>query len=111
MTKLNGRVWHVSSDKDDTVLIGMDVEYDERYVRWFDSVKERIMGIEKVEDPRSEHFVFHRRADEGGQTYTFEPMTLALYNQWVKHRLLIPRDMTDEDAMLKGLESSRTNAW
>lgn len=111
--KLPGRVYFVeASNGDSTVLIAMDIYYtDGQTVRWFDTVKERVMGIEKVIDKKRGHFVFERAEAEGGGKYTFVPMTLKTYNQKVKKNILVPQEAVDEEEMLKAFEATHKNAW
>ncbi len=110
--KLPGRVYFVKASNDDTsVLIAMNIYTDSRTISWFDTVKERIMGIEKIVDKKSDHFVFERAHSEGGGKYTFVPMTLKIYNQKVKKNILVPQEVTDEEEMLKAFEKTRESAW
>lgn len=110
--KLPGRVYFVeSSNGDPTVLIAMDIYTDGRIIRWFDTVKERVMGIGKIIDKKGDHFVFERVDSEGGGKYIFVPMTLEIYNQKVKKHILIPQEVVDEEQMLKAFEETRKNAW
>lgn len=109
--KLPGRVYFVESAADDTVRIALDVTNDGTYVRWFDTIKERIMKIEKIVDENLEHFVFERAKDEGNGTYTFVPMTLEIFRAKVKQHILIPQDFKNEETMLKGFEETRNQAW
>jgi len=111
MEKLIHRVYYVFSEKDSTVLIALDIYFNERNVRWFDTIKERIMTIEKVIDPSHEHFAFKRVSAEGGAVYTFVPMTLEIYNNKIKHRILSPQELTDQEKLLLAFEETRKNAW
>ncbi|MBI4276777.1 hypothetical protein HY629_02980 [Candidatus Uhrbacteria bacterium] len=111
MTKLPIRVYSVSSDRDETVRIALGVTYDQQRVQWFDTVKERRMRAASIVDPSPDHFVFERAAEEGGGTYTFIPMTLAVYNEKVKAHIVIPQEFTDEESMLRAFEKTQTEAW
>jgi len=109
--KFSARVYYVFSKDDDTVLIALDVSVDDKWVRWFDTIKERMMGIGKIIDPNPRNFVFERALSEGGKTYTFIPMTLAIYNEKVKGHILVPQDFTDEESLFKAFEETKNNAW
>lgn len=111
VTKLPGKVYFVQASNDSTVLIAMDVVTDGEIVCWFDTVKQRVMGIEKILDERPDHFVFERASGQGGGIYTFVPMTLALYHEKVKPHILVPRTFDSEEEMLRALESTRKDAW
>lgn len=111
MQKLSGRVYYVISPMDDTVLIALDVGFDEHYVRWFDTIKERMMTYERIVDTDSAHFSFERAGDESRGIYTFVPMTLALYNEHVKRHVLVSKEFTDEETLLREFEKTRENAW
>ena len=111
MEKLPKRVYYVSSDKDDTVLVALDVEFDNKKVRWFDTIKERIMRAEKIIDSTPQKFIFNRDLSEGGGTYTFVPMTLEIYNDRVKQHMLVPREFTDLEKLFLAFEEARKNAW
>lgn len=105
------RVYHINSDKDKSVLIGMGIEIENEWIRWFDSVKQRRMKIGEILDENPKHFVFQRAEDDGGGTYTFVPLSLEIYNEKVKKRILISQDFTDQEAMLAAFEKTRENAW
>lgn len=105
------RVSYVASDRDDTVLVAMDVSYDEKTIRWFDTVKERVMTIGRIIDTNPDHFVFERAASEGGGTYTFVPMTLERYRNHVRDRLVLKREFDNEESLLAALEQTRAEAW
>ncbi|OGN10114.1 MAG: hypothetical protein A3C61_01170 [Candidatus Yanofskybacteria bacterium RIFCSPHIGHO2_02_FULL_39_10] len=108
----NHRVYYVSSSDDGTVLIALNVKIDGNdYINWFDTVKDRIMKIGKIIDDNSEHFVFQRSDSQAKGVYTFVPMTLNLYNEKVKSKVLIPQDFSSEEQMLKAFEETKNNAW
>lgn len=108
---IHGRVFFVSSANDPTVLLALNLEVRGAYVRWFDTVKERMMRVKRILDEDPSHFVFERDEQEGNGVYTFIPMTLEIYNEKVKHQLLASQDFTDEEAMLQAFEETRKNAW
>lgn len=107
----NRPVYFVSSPEDSSVLIALDVKINDDSVSWFDTVKDRIMYIGKILDNNPEHFVFQR--NDKGETgiYTFVPMTLEIYNQRVKNRILIQQDFSREEEMLKAFQETKNNAW
>jgi hypothetical protein len=109
--KLPGKVYYVYSPDDDTVLIAMDVIISDNNIRWFDTIKERIMTIEKILSDNSSEFVFKRSQEEGGQIYTFVPLTLNIYKEKVKQYLVSPQDFENEEEMFKAFEETKKNAW
>mgnify|MGYP001230460932 CR=1 FL=1 len=111
--KLQERVYYVSARSDTTVLVAMDVEIrDGNLIRWFDTVKERMMEIKEIVNDNPKHFSFKRDSgDKEGDFYDFIPMTLEIYNTKVKKRLLSPKDITNEEEMFKEFETTRSNAW
>ncbi len=112
MKKLPGRVYFVeASNGDSTVLIAMNIYTDGKVIRWFDTVKERVMGIKKITDKESDHFVFERAESEDGGKYTFMPMTLKIYNQKVKKNILVPQEVTDKEKMFRAFEETYKDAW
>ena len=105
--------YFVSSDTDNTVLLGMNLKLSndlENEVRWFDTIKERVMHVEKIIDSNPEHFVFQRKSTKN-EIYTFIPLTLDIYNEKVKHKTLIPRDFTNTEDMVTAFKETRNNAW
>ncbi len=105
------RVYHVSSDRDVTVLVALDLVVEDRIVRWFDTVKERVMTAERMEDARPARFMFERSAQEGGGRYIFVPMTLELYRTSVRSRLTAGGEFGTEAEMLAAFASTRDSAW
>jgi len=85
------RVYFVRCPNDETVLVAIDVQIDEEHVRWFDTVKGRVMRFSQKELTDEGHFTFSRsEIDEGAgeYEYTFVPMNLDVYEQYVKDRLI-----------------------
>jgi hypothetical protein len=110
--KLPGRVYYVSCPEDNTVEVAMDVRIAGDTVSWFDTIKERLMKIERIiNDSHPDYFIFKRNVEEGGGVYTFVPMTLQLYNERVKRHLLAPKDFTDIEQLLKEFEDTKNYAW
>ena len=111
MEKLPNRAYYVFSDQDDTVLVALDVKFDNKRTGWFDTIKERIMTIEKIIDSDPQRFIFKRAPTEGGGIYTFVPMTLEIYKEKVKKHMIIPREFNDSEEMFSAFEETRKNAW
>lgn len=109
MEKLSSRVYYVFSDTDSTVLIALSVQFNEKNVLWFDTIKQRIMAIEKIVDSSHQHFVFERALIEGGGIYTFVPMTLEIYNNKVKNNILSSQEFTDQEKLLLAFEKTLKN--
>jgi hypothetical protein len=109
--KLPVPVYSVSSPEDDTVLLAMDVKIKHGFISWFDSTKERVMGIENIEEKPNGELIFHSKADEGNREYTFTPLTLDIYKKHVQKKLLAGKDFDNEEDMLKAIESTKKNAW
>ena len=103
------KIYYVSSPDDGTVLIAMNIEAGEREIRWFDTVKERIMEVDSILDKDSEHFVFKRQ--ELGGVYTFVPMSLEVFREKVKNKILIPRDFDTEEEMVAAFKETIKNDW
>jgi hypothetical protein len=108
---LPGRVYHVSSAGDDTVSVAMDVTIDGDVIRWFDTIKERIMTTKEIKPDAAGALVFVRAEEEGGGTYEFFPMTLELYNGKVREKLLAPKDFGNLEDLLAAFEETKKNAW
>lgn len=109
--KLPARAYYVSSPEDNTVLVALDVKISGNTIRWFDSVKERAMNIGQIVAESPDSLTFQRAQQEGGATYTFEPLNLDIYRQKVKDKLLSGRECENEEQMLEALEKTRLNAW
>ncbi|KKT81885.1 MAG: hypothetical protein A3B99_00120 [Candidatus Yanofskybacteria bacterium RIFCSPHIGHO2_02_FULL_44_12b] len=108
----NKKVYYVFCPDDPTVLVAMDIKLtDSNTITWLDTVKERSMTIERVAENVEDRFVFDRSQKEGGGTYTFVPMTLAIYNDGVKSHLLSPGDFESEEKMIEAFEKTRSNIW
>lgn len=105
-------LYFVTSDKDDTVLLAMDIKINEKdnSVVWFDSVKDRVMTIKNIMDYDPLHFVFERDGDMGG-TYTFIPLTLDIYNENVKNKILSRKEFESEQEMTRAFLKTINNSW
>ena len=100
-------VYFIESPQDQTVLLALDITIKDGYIYWFDTIKERIMEIDNVIETSPNKFVFQRAGEEGGGVYTFSPLTLEIYNNRVKRFLLIPRDFTTSEEMLKAFSEKK----
>lgn len=81
----SSKVYYVSSDKDNTVLIAINPQIYERYILWDDGDKERIFPLAsayKIED------ILILSSDDA--TYFLQPMTFAIYNSVIKSELINP---------------------
>ena len=108
---LPGRVYYVSSDKDDTVLLGLDVKINDKMISWFDTVKGRSMEIGGIIGENEKKFVFKRSEGEGGQVYTFVLLDLEIYEKSVRKWLTSSKSFDNEESMLEAFEKSREDAW
>jgi hypothetical protein len=106
------RVCYVTSPEDTTVLIAFDIQMEsDETIRWFDTIKERRMRVGEIIEDTHEHFIFKRNDHQQKGTYTFMPMTLDIYNEKVKHKILIPKAFADEKEMQRAFEKTKENAW
>lgn len=74
--------YYVSSPTDDSVLIALDPKLTERYVEWFDSVRDRMFEVVKVNEQGQVIIVETERG-----TFKFEPMTIELYERHIKRKV------------------------
>ena len=112
--RLPAPVYYIESTGDDTVLVGIGVRLatagDRALVSWFDTNRERQMHGTILENNPSQ-FVFQRAAEAGGQTYSFIPLTLPIYQSAVKDKLWRGRNFDDEQTMISALLRSIRTAW
>lgn len=66
------------------------------FLEWFDTVYWRRMTASEVWTENGELF-FKRIEPEGGGMYHFTPMTVAIYNQFVRDELFEAKDFRDDD--------------
>ena len=111
--KLPGAVYLVECETDETVLVAMQLEVVWRFsegkefisVKWFDTVRERVMRAKMVWRV-GEYLAFERLESDGGGKYYFTPLTLEKYYSEVKDSLVLGEDFTSEaemiEAFLKG---------
>lgn len=114
--KLPGAVYLVECETDETVLLAMQLEVVRRFsegeefisVKWFDTVRERVMRAKMVWRV-GEYLAFERLESDGGGKYYFTPLTLEKYYSDVKDLLISGEDFTSEaemiEAFLKGEEN------
>lgn len=114
--KLPGAVYLVECETDETVLVAMQLEVVRRFsegeefisVKWFDTVRERVMRAKMVWRV-GEYLAFERLESDGGGKYYFTPLTLEKYYSDVKDLLISGEDFTSEaemiEAFLKGEEN------
>jgi len=107
--RLPERVYYVASPTDATVLVAMDVQIEDGYVKWFDTVKERMMKLGRVVEDTQRDFTFER---EGGGVYSFTPLTIELYEQEIKHRVARPlMSYNSLEDILRSFEETRVQNW
>ena len=66
------------------------------FLEWFDTVYWRRMTASEVWMKNGELF-FKRIEPEGGGMYHFTPMTVAIYNQFVRDELFEAKDFIDDE--------------
>ena len=66
------------------------------FLEWFDTVYWRRMTASEVWTENGELF-FKRIEPEGGGMYHFTPMTVAIYNQFVRDELFEAKDFIDDE--------------
>lgn len=106
--KLPGAVYLVECETDETVLVAMRLEVVRRFsegeefisVKWFDTVRERVMRAKLVWRV-GEYLAFERLADDGGGKYYFTPLTLEKYYSEVKDSLVSGEDFMNESEMIE----------
>ena len=116
-SELPRKVYYIESSDDDTVLVGMDITLEKKSIQgndivlvsWFDTVRDRIM---KAADIKLEGgvFSFRRLKEDGSGMYYFIPMTLQIYNNKVKKRLLAGGEFTSEEEMEKAFFDTESGA-
>lgn len=106
--KLPGAVYLVECETDETVLVAMRLEVVRRFsegeefilVKWFDTVRERVMRAKLVWRV-GECLAFERLETDGGGKYYFTPLTLEKYYSEVKDSLVLGEDFTSEAEMIE----------
>lgn len=106
--KLPGAVYLVECETDETVLVAMQLEVVRRFsegeefisVKWFDTVRERVMRAKLVWRV-GECLAFERLETDGGGKYYFTPLTLEKYYSEVKDSLVSGEDFMNESEMIE----------
>ena len=106
--KLPGAVYLVECETDETVLVAMQLEVVRRFsegkefisVKWFDTVRERVMRAKLVWRV-GECLAFERLEADGGGKYYFTPLTLEKYYSEVKDSLVSGEDFMNESEMIE----------
>lgn len=104
------KVMYVSSAQDDSVMVAFNIHEDGNVLSWFDTIKERIMEIEKVLEDTEDKFAFLRASDRK-EIYEFVPMTLEIYRAKVKDKLISGRDFDTEKVMHEALINTIDQSW
>lgn len=84
---------HENGYKDENGNLGDGGVY---FLEWFDTVYWRRMTASEVWTENGELF-FKRIEPEGGEMYHFMPMTVAIYNQFVRDELFEAKDFRDDE--------------
>ncbi len=104
-------VYYVESPTDDTVLVGIGVQLRGDMLTWFDTVKERTMLVDKIIEESPKSFIFQRDRQEGGDAYSFQPMTLEIYSSSVQKQLIDGKTFQNQDAMIEAFLETQNDAW
>lgn len=105
---LSHPVYYVRSeeDNDKTVLVAIDARIvGGDQVTWFDTVKYRRFGCRDIQYGDGDTVRFVRI--ETGVSYTLAPLSLSIYNQIVRPRLLDAKVFYSEEDMLKTFLETR----
>ncbi|MBI3632514.1 MAG: hypothetical protein HY225_03635 [Candidatus Vogelbacteria bacterium] len=106
--KFEKRVYYVASKEDDTVVLAIDPKIRDGYLYWFDTVRERIKPIDEVMAAEDREFTFR---SDGSVTYTFLPLTIELYEKFVKSHLVAPEGYRDEEDLINKIIHTIDSAW
>lgn len=109
--RFSSPVYYVESQTDETVLVGIDIRLQGDFLTWFDTIKDRTMLVDRVIEESSKLFTFKRDDKEGGGVYSFQPMSLEIYNSSVRERLIYGEAFSDQEAMIKAFLETKDNAW
>lgn len=110
------KAYYVTCPDDDSVLLALDTYMRARRTKegevvyticWFDTVKERIMESKKLIKDEKEVFIFERCDGVKNEVYTFMPLTLQIFREKVRQRLINPPEIKNEEEMLKELEKTK----
>ena len=117
--KLKKPVYYIESPDDSSVLVGIDVSIrkinnnetsENNYeISWFDTTRDRIMYASDTQ-AKGDFFAFKRSENEGGGYYYFAPMSVELYNENVKSKLIDGKSFENNDDLIKAfLETKNSN--
>lgn len=109
--RLPARVYYVFSPEDNTVLLAMDIRISEDTIRWFDTIKERIMHIKQIQTENLNELTFKTSEQKDEKVYTFIPLTIEIYKDKIQKEILLPQDFQNEEEMFQAFERTRKNAW
>jgi hypothetical protein len=104
-------IYYVESSEDPTVLLAMDIVLGGDLIRWFDTIKERRMEVRRVLNDDPLHFAFEREDGERGRVYRFVPLTLEIYRERVRSRLLDGKDFETSKEMKDAFELTKESGW
>lgn len=102
-------IYLVESAEDNSVLVAIDPTFtpENNTVQWFDTKKARLKKVANILEVSPEKIVFQ---DTEGATYSFQDMTLDLFNEKVKEQLSNVGDYQTQEEMEQGLRTSYNNA-
>ena len=82
------RIYYVSSLTDKTVVLAIDPVMKNDMLFWFDTVKERIKPIFEIinDSEKKFHFIAYNEREVSDE-YIFIPLTVDIYERYVKQRL------------------------
>ncbi|HEU0048137.1 MAG TPA: hypothetical protein VFQ43_11090 [Nitrososphaera sp.] len=110
-TAASPKVYYIYSPTDSTVLLGLNLKIRNKTISWFDTVKERIMTAKELKETDQGCIDFVREESEGGESYTCIPLTLQLYREKVKVKLLAPKEFDSEKEMIRAFYKTLEDAW
>lgn len=98
-------VYYIESS-DTTMMLAFDLEIQGAIISWFDTIKMRNFEIKQCVINESNILV----SLTNGTEIIFRPITLDIYNQQVKERLLAPKDFTDLNELKEALIDTKKYA-
>ena len=101
---LSKEVYYVECENDDTVLVAVrpriQTDAGRQYFAWYDTCHERMMRA--IDIKNEDGIISFMRDDAGGnRAYRFTPMTLEIYNDKVKKKLIAGRDFDNINQLLE----------
>jgi hypothetical protein len=108
----HNEVYFVNSPTDGTVLVAMDLQIDQqqKMISWFDTAKERKMRYDSLSGGE-DNYSFNRSVEQGGGEYTFQPLTLDIYNSQVASHLIGAKEFDNVNQLKEALLKTKENAW